>query len=202
MEFYTDESGPNETKIKKILTHPQETEVINILKEYAQSDRRLLLILNKPRIDVDDSDPKCKRIKFQVFGFVSMKKILTMPIVMLGIILAIPVFQSAFGSGLSPIEAVIMINENQNKSVFFQPNITAVRVSGEILIANNSTSGHSVTSGSGPDDPMSGKFFNTNVIKPKGFVEYIPENLKPGNYSFYSSTDPQIRGQLVVVPNK
>ena len=36
---YTDESGPNETKIKKILTHPQATEVIIILKEYAESDR-------------------------------------------------------------------------------------------------------------------------------------------------------------------
>ena len=199
MEFYADESEPNETKIKKILTHPQVTEVINILKEYAQSDRRLLLISNKPRIDIDH--PKCKRIKFQVFGFGSMKKILTMPIVMLGIMLAIPVFQSSFASGLSPIEAVIMITENQNKTVFFQPNVTTVRVSGEILIANNSTSDHSVTSGSGPDDPMSGKFFNTSVIKPKGFIDYVPENLKPGNYSFYSSTDPQIRGQLVVIPN-
>jgi hypothetical protein len=39
VEFYADESKPNETKIKKILTHPQVTEVINILKEYAESDR-------------------------------------------------------------------------------------------------------------------------------------------------------------------
>jgi plastocyanin len=144
---------------------------------------------------------KFKRIKFQELGIGSMKKVLIIPIVMLGIMLAIPVFQSSYASGLSPIEAVIMINENQNKSVFFQPDSTTVRVGGEILIANNSTSDHSVTSGSGPDDPMAGKYFNTDVIKPKGFVEYIPENLKPGNYSFYSSTDPQIKGQLVVVPN-
>ena len=130
-----------------------------------------------------------------------MKKILIMPIVMLGAMLAIPVFQSSYAGGLSPIEAVIMITENQNKAVFFQPNITTVRVSGEILIANNSTSDHSVTSGSGPDDPMSGKFFDTGVIKSKGFIDYVPENLKPGNYSFYSSTDPQIKGQLVVIPN-
>ena len=144
---------------------------------------------------------KCKRIKFQVFGIGSMKKILTMPIVMLGAMLAVPVFQSSYAGGLSPIVAVIMITENQNKTVFFQPNITTVQVSGEILIANNSTSDHSVTSGSGTDDPMSGKFFNTGVIKPKGFIDYVPENLKPGNYSFYSSTDPQIKGQLVVIPN-
>jgi plastocyanin len=156
----------------------------------------------KPRIVVDHSDPKYKRIKFQELEIGTMNKILMIPIAIYGIILAIPVFQSSYAGGLSPIEAVIMITENQNNTVFFQPNITTIRVSGEILIANNSTSDHSVTSGSGPDDPMSGKFFNTGVIKPKGFIDYVPENLKPGNYSFYSSTDPQIKGQLVVVPNK
>jgi hypothetical protein len=56
VEFYADESESDETKIKKVLTHPQVTKVINILKEYAQSDRCLLLIFNKSRIDVDDSD--------------------------------------------------------------------------------------------------------------------------------------------------
>ena len=148
------------------------------------------------------SHPKYKRIKFQELAIGRMKKILFIPIVVLVIMLAIPVFQSSYAGGLSPVEATIMINENQNKNVFFQPNITTVRVSGEILIANNSTSDHSVTSGAGPDDPMSGKLFNTGIIKPKGFIDYVPENLRPGNYSFYSSTDPQIKGQLIVVANK
>lgn len=49
---------------------------------------------------------------------------------------------------------------------------------------------------------MAGKLFDTEAIKPKAFVEYIPVNLKPGNYSFNSSTDPQIKGQLVVIPSK
>ena len=50
MEFYADESEPNETKIKKILTHPQFIRVIKILKEYAQSDRRLLSVRTRPAI--------------------------------------------------------------------------------------------------------------------------------------------------------
>jgi hypothetical protein len=49
---------------------------------------------------------------------------------------------------------------------------------------------------------MAGKFFDTNKIKPKGFTEYVAENLKPGNYSFYSTTDPQIKGLMVVIPSK
>jgi hypothetical protein len=145
---------------------------------------------------------KRKRDKFRQLVLESMKRLLAIPVLILGVMVAIPVFQSSYAGGLSPVEAVIVITENQNKSAFFEPPITTARVSGEILIANNSTSDHSVTNGFGPDDPMAGKLFNTGVIKPKGFVEYVPENLRPGNYSFYSSTDPHIQGQLIVVPNK
>ena len=137
-------------------------------------------------------------------------------VVMFTIMLVLVLFQGSYAQNasntgvktfhsdvdISPIEAVIMINEDQNKSVFFQPHVITIRVGGEILVANNSTSNHSVTSGSGPEDPMAGKFFDTDTIKPKAFVEYIPVNLKPGNYSFYSSTDPQIKGQMVVIPSK
>ena len=101
---------------------------------------------------------------------------------------------------VSPIEAVIMINEADNKTAFFQPHTVTVRVGGEILIANNGSSSQSVTSGSGPDDPMAGKTFDTDKIKPGAFVEYVPENLKPGNYSFFSSADPQVKGLMIVVP--
>jgi len=100
----------------------------------------------------------------------------------------------------SPIEAVIMISENENKTVFFQPSSITVRAGGEILIANNSTSDQSIKSGSGPDDPMSGKQFDTDVIKPNGFAEYVPHNLTPGNYSFYLAEDPEIKGQLNITP--
>jgi plastocyanin len=143
-----------------------------------------------------------------------MKKLLFILMMMLGVVLILPVMHTyaqntttgihAFHSDVdvSPIQAVIMINEDQNKSVFYQPSTVTIRVGGEILIANNATSDHSVTSGSGPDDPMAGKSFNTDIIKPRGFVEYIAENLKPGNYSFYSTSDPQIKGLMVVVPSK
>ena len=127
---------------------------------------------------------------------------------MIGIFLAVPTTQSnaqntsTFHSDVdsSPIEAVIMINENENKITSFEPNTVTIRVGGEILIANNSTSDHSVTSGSGPDDPMSGKQFDTDLIKPNGFTEYVANNLGPGNYSFYSSANPEIKGQLTVIP--
>jgi plastocyanin len=144
-----------------------------------------------------------------------MKNSLIISMVILGVVSMLLVIHSTYAQNAtrgihtfhsdidaSPIEAVIMINEDQNKSVFYQPSVVTIRVGGEILIANNATSDHSVTSGSSPDDPMAGKWFNTDIIKPRAFVEYATENLRPGNYSFYSTTDPQIKGLMVVVPSK
>ena len=144
-----------------------------------------------------------------------MKKSLFIGMVILGVLSILSVIHSSYAQNTtdgistlhsdvdaSPIEAIIMINEDQNNTAFFQPNVVTIRVGGEILIANNATSDHSVTSGSGPDDPMSGKMFNTDTIKPRAFVEYVTENLRPGNYSFYSTTDPQIKGTMVVVESK
>ena len=118
----------------------------------------------------------------------------------LGAVLMLPLIHNSHAD-VSPIEAVILIKEDQNKTVFYQPNSVTVKPSSEILIANTATSDHSVTSGSSPNDPMAGKLFDTGMIKPKGFVEYVPHNLKPGNYSFFSSTDPKVKGQLIVVPS-
>jgi plastocyanin len=130
-----------------------------------------------------------------------MKKFLIIIMVILGTALMLPVIHSSYAD-VSPVEGVILIKEDQNKTVFYQPDTITIRVGGEILIANTATSDHSVTSGSGPDDPMTGKSFDTGKIKPKGFTEYAAENLKPGNYSFYSTTDPQTKGVMVVVPSK
>ena len=144
-----------------------------------------------------------------------MNKSLFISTTILGIVSVLSVMQSSYAqnatSGVStfhsdvdasPIEAIIMINEDQNNTAFFQPNVVTISVGGEILIANNATSDHSVTSGSGPNDPMLGKMFDTGVIKPRAFVEYVTENLTPGNYSFFSTIDPQIKGTMIVVAPK
>ena len=130
-----------------------------------------------------------------------MEKYLYVFILILGGVLILPSIHSSYAD-VSPVEAVILIKQDQNMTVFYQPDTVTVKVGGEILIANTATSNHSVTSGSGPDDPMAGKWFDTGIIKPKGFVEYAAENVKPGNYSFYSTTDPNVKGLMVVIPSK
>ena len=100
----------------------------------------------------------------------------------------------------SPVTAFIIITDDQGSTVY-RPNNITIRVGEEVIILNNSTTPHSVTSGSGPDDPLSGRLFNTGTIEPESFVEYTASNLGPGKYPFFSAENPDIKGILTVIEN-
>jgi plastocyanin len=97
----------------------------------------------------------------------------------------------------SPVTAFIIITDDQGNTVY-RPNNITIRVGEEVIILNNSTTPHSVTSGAGPDDPLSGRLFNTGTIEPESFVEYTASNLGPGKYPFFSAENPDIKGILTV----
>ncbi|HET9774378.1 MAG TPA: hypothetical protein VFP25_05270 [Nitrososphaeraceae archaeon] len=101
----------------------------------------------------------------------------------------------------SPIAVVIHINEDKSGNVFFKPSEFTIKQGEEVLILNNSTGDHSFTNGESADDQMAGKIFDTKMIKPGSFSEYLAFNLSPGDYPFYSSTDPvKIKGKMTVLP--
>jgi len=101
----------------------------------------------------------------------------------------------------SPIAVVIHINEDKSGNVFFKPSEFTIKQGEEVLILNNSTGDHSFTNGESADDQMAGKIFDTKMIKPSSFSEYLAFNLSPGDYPFYSSTDPvKIKGKMTVIP--
>lgn len=99
---------------------------------------------------------------------------------------------------VTPIAAIIFINEDKNQNIVFVPSNVTINVGEEILILNNATSDQSVTNGAGPDDQFSGKFFDTELIKPGKFVEYAAHNLSPGEYTYYSKASPQSIGKIIV----
>ena len=98
----------------------------------------------------------------------------------------------------SPVVAVITISEGKDGKTVYIPSSTTIKVGDEILIANNATSPHTFTNGNGPSDPLSGKLFNTSMINPRGFAEYVASNLQPGKYAYYSTSDPSVKGEIVV----
>ncbi len=101
-------------------------------------------------------------------------------------------------SDSTPTAAYIIITKNSQGKDIFNPQITTIKHNEEIMIINNSTKFQSFTNGKGIGDPMDGKLFSVN-IKPQGFVDYR-SNLAPGNYSFYSTYDPNVKGELNILP--
>jgi len=94
-------------------------------------------------------------------------------------------------SDATPIAVVLHINEDKDGDPFFKPSEFTINEGEEVLILNNSTKEHSFTSGESPDEQMAGTKFDTGMIKPGSFAEYLALNLSPGNYTFHSSTEPE-----------
>ena len=105
---------------------------------------------------------------------------------------------SASGRDSSFVAAIITITEDAKQNTVFRPQTTNITQGEEIFIGNNSSSPQSITSGSGPEDPLSGKLFDTGVIKPKGYAEFVTANLSPGSYPYYSSTNTSVKGTIIV----
>ena len=94
--------------------------------------------------------------------------------------------------------SLITISKTPQGNTVFNPQTTPIKTGGEILILNNDTVAHTIRNGMGPDDPLSGRLFGVGPLEPKGFIEYVASNLQPGTYPFYSTSNPSIKGELVV----
>ena len=99
----------------------------------------------------------------------------------------------------TPIAAVIMMTTDNQGNPVFNPNTTTIKHGEELLVLNNLTETHTFTNGNGTGDQMDGKIFSVE-IQPGSFSEYLASNISPGNYSFYSENNPNLKGELVIVP--
>jgi plastocyanin len=99
----------------------------------------------------------------------------------------------------TPVAAVIMITKDKDGNVIFNPAVTTIKQDEEVLVLNNDTIAHSFTNGANPEDPMAGKLFDSGTIQPKGFIEYVAANLSPGNYTFYTTSDPTVTAQISII---
>ncbi|MFZ0328053.1 MAG: hypothetical protein WBP64_04455 [Nitrososphaeraceae archaeon] len=102
----------------------------------------------------------------------------------------------------SSVAAVVIITKNEKGNLIFKPQTLTIKPGEEVFIGNNDTSPHSLTNGISSNDPLSGKLFDTGIIKARGFAEFVASNLNPGRYQFYSITDPSLKGEIIVVPEK
>lgn len=102
-------------------------------------------------------------------------------------------------SDSTPISAVIVITNNDQGQAVFKPQKTELKHGQEVLVINNITKTQTFTNGDGKGDSMEGKIFSIEIT-PHSFAEYLASNISPGNYTFHSKNDPNLKGELVILP--
>ena len=99
----------------------------------------------------------------------------------------------------TPIAAVVMMTTDSQGNAVFNPMKIIIKQGEELLVLNNLTETHTFTNGDDTGDSMDGKIFSVEIT-PGSFSEYLASNISPGNYSFYSKNDPNLKGELVILP--
>ena len=80
----------------------------------------------------------------------------------------------------------------------FDPDTITVKKGDKITVTNKDTLPHTVTSGTGPSDPNTGKQFDTSIIEAGATADIQTTNLNPGQYPFHCTVHPYMTGKLVV----
>lgn len=99
----------------------------------------------------------------------------------------------------TPIATVIMMTSDDQGNPVFNPTTITIKQGEELLVLNNLNETHTFTNGNGTGDDMDGKIFSVEIT-PGSFSEYLASNISPGNYSFYSENNPDLKGELVILP--
>ena len=80
----------------------------------------------------------------------------------------------------------------------YLPATLTVKKGEVITITNTDNVPHTVTNGASPDDPKTGKLFDTSLIMAGKTAQIKTANLAPGDYKFHCSVHPFMTGTLTV----
>ena len=92
----------------------------------------------------------------------------------------------------------ILAGASVQGSPAFDPDTMTVKKGDKISVTNKDTLPHTVTSGTGPSDPNTGKQFDTSIIEAGATADIQTTNLNPGQYPFHCTVHPYMTGKLVV----
>ena len=100
------------------------------------------------------------------------------------------------GSPGTPL--TILEGSSVQGSPSYDPATLTVKKGDKITVTNKDTLPHTVTSGTGPTDPNSGKQFDTSIIEAGATADIETTNINPGEYPFHCTVHPYMTGKLVV----
>jgi plastocyanin len=80
----------------------------------------------------------------------------------------------------------------------YDPDPATVPQGGQVVFANKDTAVHTATSGTGADDPNSGKAFDTGFVDPGKSATITLDKVSPGSVPFYCQVHPFMKGSFTV----
>lgn len=80
----------------------------------------------------------------------------------------------------------------------YTPDSLPVSKGDVITVTNDDAQPHTVTSGSGPQDPNSAKLFDTGILMTGDSGDVDTAALEPGEYQYYCTVHPFMKGLITV----
>jgi plastocyanin len=80
----------------------------------------------------------------------------------------------------------------------YEPASLTVKKGDAINVENKDSSPHTVTSGTGLEDPNAGKMFDTSIINAAASAQIATADLEAGEYDFHCAVHPFMTGTLKV----
>ena len=80
----------------------------------------------------------------------------------------------------------------------YEPASLTVKKGDAIDVVNKDSSPHTVTSGTGLEDPNAGKMFDTSIINAAASAQLATADLEAGEYDYHCAVHPFMTGKLIV----
>jgi plastocyanin len=106
--------------------------------------------------------------------------------------------ESGGTAGTAGVSLTILEGSSVQGNPSYDPDPLAVTAGDVIEVTNEDNVPHTVTSGTGLEDPESGVQFDTSIIDAGGTAQVDTANLATGEYPYYCSVHPYMLGTLTV----
>jgi len=105
--------------------------------------------------------------------------------------------QTGGGAASGPTIKILQGASAQGSPAFDPAELTAKKGT-TVQVINQDSIPHTVTSGTGPDDPAHGKLWDTSMIEGGKTAQISLAKVSPGEYDFYCFIHPYMKGKLKV----
>jgi plastocyanin len=103
--------------------------------------------------------------------------------------------ESAFAN---KVEVKILQGSSTQGNPSYGPDPASATSDALVTWVNEDTVPHTATSGTGPEDPETGKLFDTSIIMPAAKASVPAEKMGPGEHNYHCTVHPFMKGTITI----